>query len=132
MPDSGFMAEAWSSTMFQSFSNLDEVRTVMEVATLTNFPTTFNKEYNPLADQLKMVSRLQQTALQRGVTRDFYSVDYGSWDHHGGLLVPQQKMFKVVDDALDAYIAEAKAIGVWESTVIVEVSEFGRTMYPNG
>lgn len=132
MPDSGFMAEAWSSSMLQSFSNLNEVGAVEKIATLTNFPTTFNKEYNPLADQLKMVSRLQQTALQRGVTRDFYSVDYGSWDHHGGVLEPQQTMFKVVDDALNAYVAEAKAIGVWESTVLVQVSEFGRTMYPNG
>ena len=41
-------------------------------------------------------------------------------------------MFKAVDDALAAYVAEAKAIGVWESTILVQVSEFGRTMYPNG
>lgn len=132
MPDSGFMAEAWSSSMHQSFSVLDEIGIVEQVATVTDFPTVFEKEYNPLADQLKMVSRLQQAALQRGVTRDFYSVEYASWDHHGGVLGPQQTMFKAVDDALAAYVAEAKAIGVWESTVLVQVSEFGRTMYPNG
>jgi len=132
IPDSGFMAEAWSSSMHQSFSVLDEVSTVEQIATVTDFPVMFEKIYNPLADQLKMVSRLQQTALQRGVTRDFYSVEYGSWDHHSGVLAPQQTMFKTVDDALAAYVTEAKAIGVWESTVLVQVSEFGRTMYPNG
>ena len=132
IPDSGFMAEAWSSSMHQSFSVLDEVGTVEQIATVTDFPVMFEKIYNPLADQLKMVSRLQQTALQRGVTRDFYSVEYGSWDHHSGVLAPQQTMFKTVDDALAAYVTEAKAIGVWESTVLVQVSEFGRTMYPNG
>ena len=131
MPDSGFMAEAWSSSMHQSFSDLNEVGIVEQVSTVTDFPTIFNKEYNPLADQLKMVSRLQQTSLQRGVTRDFYSVEYGSWDHHRGVLGPQQTMFQTVDDALAAYVNEAKAIGVWESTVLVQVSEFGRTMYPN-
>ena len=132
MPDSGFMAEAYSSSFANTLSVLDEVGVVEQTATVTNFPTVFNKEYNPLADQLKMVSRLQQTAAQRGVTRDFYSVNYGSWDHHGGVLGPQQTMFKTVDDALAAYVAEAKAIGVWESTVIVQTSEFGRTMRPNG
>jgi len=41
-------------------------------------------------------------------------------------------MFQQVDDALAAYVEEAKAIGVWDSTIIVQASEFGRTLYPNG
>jgi len=111
---------------------MDELSIVEGITTATTFPVTFDKEYNPLADQLKMVSRLQQAALQRGVTRDFYSVEYGSWDHHGGVLGPQEIMFKKVDEALNAYVTEAKAIGMWESTVLVQISEFGRTLYPNG
>ncbi len=132
MPDSGFMAEAWSSQLHKTLSVMDELGIVEEIATVTTFPVIFDKEYNPLADQLKMVSRLQQAASQRGVTRDFYSVGWGSWDHHGGVIGPQETMFKKVDDALDAYVTEAKAIGVWESTVLVQTSEFGRTLYPNG
>mmetsp|Transcript_11819 Transcript_11819/g.16556 ORF Transcript_11819/g.16556 Transcript_11819/m.16556 type:complete len:474 (+) Transcript_11819:2172-3593(+) len=132
MPDSGFMAESWSSKIHQTFSVMDELGIVEEIDTATTFPVKFGNKYNPLADQLKMVSRLQQAALQRGVTLDFYSVKFGSWDHHGGVLGPQDAMFKKVDDALGAYVAEAKAIGVWESTVLVQTSEFGRTLYPNG
>ncbi len=132
MPDSGFMAETWSSQLHKTFSVMDELRIIEGIDTATTFPVEFDGEYNPLADQLKMVSRLQQTASQRGVTRDFYSVGWGSWDHHGGVLGPQETMFKKVDDALDAYVTEAKAIGVWESTVLVQTSEFGRTLYPNG
>ena len=132
MPDSGFMAESWSSKMHNTFSVMDELSIVDGITTATAFPVLFNNEYNSLADQLKMVSRLQQAALQRGVTRDFYSVGWGSWDHHRGVLGPQETMFKQVDDALDAYVAEAKAIGVWDSTVLVQTSEFGRTLYPNG
>jgi len=132
MPDSGFMAESWSSKMHNTFSIMDELSIVDGITTATAFPVTFDKEHNSLADQLKMVSRLQQAALQRGVTRDFYSVGWGSWDHHSGVLGPQEAMFKQVDDALDAYVTEAKAIGVWESTILVQTSEFGRTLYPNG
>ena len=132
MPDSGFMAESWSSNMHTTFSVMDELGIVEGINTATSFPVIFDKEENPLAAQLKMVSRLQQAALQRGVSRDFYSVGYGSWDHHSGVLEPQDIMFKKVDDALGAYVAEAKAIGVWESTVLVQSSEFGRTLSPNG
>lgn len=132
MPDSGFMAETWASNLHNTFGVLDELGIVEEINTVTPFPVTFDKEENQLAAQLKMVSRLQQAALQRGVSRDLYSVGYGSWDHHGGVLEPQDAMFKKVDEALGAYVAEAKAIGVWESTVLVQTSEFGRTLYPNG
>ncbi|KAL7542977.1 hypothetical protein ACHAXR_013016 [Thalassiosira sp. AJA248-18] len=127
-PTSGFMAEAWSSKMSSSLSIMDELREELNGATAqTSFP-----KLNSLGDQLKMVSRLQQTAANRGVSRDLYSVEYGSWDHHGGLAGPLDSMFQQVDDALAAYAAELKQLGLWESTVLIETSEFGRTMYPNG
>jgi uncharacterized protein (DUF1501 family) len=130
-PDSGFMAEAWSSKLHQSLSVTEELREGLETAPLT---TSFvlDKEGNPLGEQLKMVSRLQQVNVGRGITRDFYYVGYGSFDHHGGLAEPLDKMFNLVDEALDAYVTELKEIGLWESTVLVETSEFGRQIGPNG
>ena len=78
-PDSGFMAEAWSDSLHKTISLMGELSVLQDVSATTTFPS-----YNYLGDQLKLVSRLQQTALQRGVTRDLYSVSYGSWDHHLG------------------------------------------------
>lgn len=125
-PDSGFMAEQWSSKLHASLSAIDEFKVLEDVSALTSFPND-----NGLGNQLKLVSRLQQTAAQRGITRDLYSVGYSSFDHHGGLAGPLDSMFQQVDEALTAYSAELKALGLWDSTVLVEISEFGRTLYPS-
>jgi uncharacterized protein (DUF1501 family) len=39
--------------------------------------------------------------------------------------------FKTLNKALDTFITEIKSQGVWESTVIVQGSEFGRTLNAN-
>ena len=121
-----------SSKLHNSLSAIEELKLLEDVSTLTPFPTVFDKASNPLAEQLKLISRLQQTAAQRGVTRDLYSAEYSSFDHHGGVIEPLDFMFGQLDDALAVYAAELKALGLWSSTTIVEVSEFGRTLYPNG
>lgn len=128
-PDSGFMAERWSSKLHRTLSVNGELREGLEES--ASAVTSFPKE-NPLGDQLEMVSRLQRVNAQRGVTRDLYNVHWGSFDHHGGLAEPLESMFLQVDEALAAYVEELKEHSLWESTVLIEVSEFGRTLYPNG
>lgn len=43
-----------------------------------------------------------------------------------------QVMFSSVDIALNWYVTELKALGLWDSTTLVQTSDFGRTISPNG
>lgn len=93
VPESSFMAELWSSKLHHTMSIIGELREGLEGASLaTSF--VLDENGNPLGQQLRMVSRLQQANYQRGVTRDFYNVHYGSFDHHGGVVEPLDDMFK--------------------------------------
>lgn len=79
--DSGFMAESWSTTLHHTMSKLDELRLGYEsTSTMTTFPVSVSE--TELGQKFRTISRLQQSALTRGVTRDFYFVEYGSFDHH--------------------------------------------------
>merc|ERR1719433_1360014 len=40
--------------------------------------------------------------------------------------------FKAVDEALEVFVGELKAQGIWNSVVIASMSEFGRTLDSNG
>lgn len=42
------------------------------------------------------------------------------------------KLYGAMDDALDMFVAEMKALGVWESVTLQTLSEFARTMTSNG
>ena len=37
-----------------------------------------------------------------------------------------------VNEGYEAFAAELKAQGIWDSVVIIQTSDFGRTLSPNG
>lgn len=128
-PNSGFMAEQWSSMLHRTLVVTSELREGL----LSKSATTAFPQENDLGDKLEVLSRLQQVAFEEGVTRDFYYVSPNySFDHHGGLKEPLKESLALVDAALDAYVKEIKLLDLWDSTVLVETSEFGRHMNPNG
>ena len=118
-----------------------------KTTTSVTFPTS------EIADQLKTVTRLMQTAPVRDVARDIFYVQDGGYDTHKNskymLLLPFEsvsssylflcysvderlsKNFSTINAALEAFVAELKALNLWESTVLVQFSEFGRTLIPN-
>jgi len=126
--DSGFFAEKWSSIFHRTLDVIADLEESLSgVSTQTTFP-----RFNDLGDKLGMVSKMQQIARSQGKTRDFYYVEWGSFDHHGGLEGPLQYYLDQLNEGLEAYVGELKALDLWTSTVIVETSEFGRHLYPNG
>lgn len=73
LPDSGFFAESWSSTLYQTMTVTDELGSGYDAATTA---TSWSKSAleSDLGQKLRSVSRLQQSAVAQGVTRDFYFV----------------------------------------------------------
>ncbi|WP_321473811.1 DUF1501 domain-containing protein [uncultured Paludibaculum sp.] len=67
----------------------------------------------------------------------FVQISYGSWDHHVGIYTPMENdqgraklpgMAKTLDDGLSALLADLKASGALDETLIVMTGEFGRTV----
>lgn len=79
--DSGFHAETWSSTLTET---LERQRSLKDNVDQTNVTTVFPSN-NDIASQLKLVTRLMQTRIARGVKRDIFYVKDGGYDTHGEL-----------------------------------------------
>uniref|UniRef100_A0A7S4JX61 DUF1501 domain-containing protein n=1 Tax=Odontella aurita TaxID=265563 RepID=A0A7S4JX61_9STRA len=125
-PDSGIMGEKWSEVLHESLSSNQALREALDSTTVENmFPNT------GLGRQLQIVSRLMQTADVREITRDMYYVAVGGYDTHSMVEVNLANRFREVDGAIEAFAKELKAKGLWENTVLVETSDFARTLTPN-
>jgi uncharacterized protein (DUF1501 family) len=48
------------------------------------------------------------------------------------LLANQERLFADVDASLKAFVDEMKAKNVWDSVTVIQVSDFARTIAPNG
>jgi uncharacterized protein (DUF1501 family) len=80
---------------------------------------------------MKDVARLLQAGFP---TRVFYT-GYGGFDTHGdqgGATGQQANLFARLDGAVGAFAQDMKAMGIWNNTVIVVITEFGRRNYENG
>ena len=61
---------------------------------------------------------------------DAFYVEKGGFDTHNDLDI--EEGFGSVNTALESFVAEMKAQGVWENVTVVCVSEFGRALKANG
>jgi len=98
-------------------------------ATLT---TTYPTQGSSIGQQLNQVARLMATRGERRAERDIFFVQSSGWDMHGEAVDDLKEKFQELDDALRDFVAEVKAQGLWESTVMVTKSDFGRTLTSNG
>ena len=82
------------------------------------------------ASQLETAALYLKNASSRGVERVALSTYKGGFDTHATFdLGP---LFEDVDYSIGKFADELKAQGLWENTVVVAVSEFARTLRPNG
>jgi len=96
---------------------------------------TDDVDYNtsfPLMAQFKQVARLIKTRTRRKAERDIFMVEMGGWDHHNNLEENLWHWFDVVNTSFKDFVTELELQGVWDSTAILTVSEFGRTLGSNG
>ncbi len=63
--------------------------------------------------------------LERGVR--FIEIVKGGWDQHDKLATNHAKNARAVDQPVGAFLADLKARGLLDSTLVVFASEFGRT-----
>jgi uncharacterized protein (DUF1501 family) len=55
----------------------------------------------------------------------------GGYDMHSEVTQSLKTNFQDLNDAVSSFVSEMKSMGVWEDIVIVQTSEFARTLAPN-
>jgi cullin-associated NEDD8-dissociated protein 1 len=85
-----------------------------------------------LAKQFRQVARLIATRTARKAERDFFYVRIGGFDTHDNNNERLEEKFTEISDALEGFVTELKGQDIFDSTVIVTSSEFGRTLTSNG
>ena len=124
-------AETWSN-LFETAHN----ETLQLKATIDNTELatdSLNRRNQPtLNDQLKQIAKLIKSSGELGQDRQAFFVEVGGFDTHsdnGGVL---KQKFAEINDALEAFHEEMVAQGVWDDVLIVETSDFARTITSNG
>ena len=78
----------------------------------------------PMGRQLLLARRL----LERGVRYvQMFDGDIAPWDDHGTLYKHHRELAQASDKPTAAFLADLKRLGLFDDTLVVWVSEFGRT-----
>jgi len=119
-------AEAFGHAL-QSSETLGNHLDGIKSDTLDNY-----KAETVLAKQLHQVARVIATRKNRSAERDFFFVQLGGWDTHANIKTVLPGKLKEVDDAIADFVEELKVQKVFNNTVLVTKSDFGRTLSFNG
>lgn len=95
----------------------------------TNTNTTWDAS-GDVDEQFKMVARLLKMRDGLGLERSVFMLGSGGWDTHGSYNTNDQ--YGKIDTALGKFREEMISQKLWENTVVVTLSDFGRTLVGNG
>ena len=106
------------------------IRLMHEIASMPEFDlNNYPESTVKLASSFKAVAGYMKSRSFRKVNRDVFVVSQNGFDMHKADELAES--FQEVNEALDGFIQEIKSQGLWESTVIVQGSDFGRSMNTN-
>ena len=126
--NSNVFCNTWSDDFLRAVAEGDLTDEALKQATLTE---NFNI-YEDISVQLQQVAKLINTQVLRGVEREVFFVESKGWDHHADVNKYLSTWLTYMNTALSVFWKEMKAQGMEDNVVIVEISEFGRTLSPNG
>jgi len=81
-----------------------------------------------LGNQLSRVCEL----IGANISIPVYKVSIGSFDTHIDQFWRHRQLLRELDEAVSGTVKELKKIGIWNNTVIMTYSEFGRRAKENG
>lgn len=114
---SGYMSETWSSEIVRSITDLENMEQILWGASGEGF---------------NLISTIMQSHKSRGVDVDFFTVSNpGNMDSHSDNQGVIDSGFGGADSRLHEFVQELKENDLWDNVVIVQMSEFGRSLAPN-
>jgi len=120
-------AETFASTLLHSLQTSEQLGGVLDATTLfTSFAS------DAISEQFHQVARVIAARQTLQEERALFYVELGGFDTHNSLQETVQTKFELINAALDAFVTEMKAMGLWESVAVLTASDFARTMGSNG
>lgn len=99
------------------------------VDNIFNFPQTEKNRYGNTGFGNACITA--RNLLQANLGTRFVQITFGSWDHHTNIYLPNTQLKPMAtqfDNGLATLIADLKASGMLDQTLIVAQGEFGRTV----
>ena len=124
---SGTLGDLWSSILGQSLHQTEELLGFLGA---TSNSSEFQQD-SSMGKQFRLCSELMASHEARGVDRDVFFVSMPGFDSHSDVSETLQDQFQELNAALEEFVSRARTAGVWENVVLVQTSEFGRTLSPN-
>jgi uncharacterized protein (DUF1501 family) len=119
--------ETWAQQLQDSLRISQTLSAATSTVSLTaRFPT------DSLGQEFEQVARVISARSNLTEERQVFFVTSGGWDTHASLKDAVDANFVKVNAAVEAFETEMKAQGVWQDTVLLTSSDFGRTYAPNG
>jgi uncharacterized protein (DUF1501 family) len=131
----GMLAQQYShllqSTYQQKRQTAQDAYAIYSSATQGTLPGNIVFPNTSLGRQLKQVARAIMGRNALGALRQTFFVNRGGWDHHSETLASQLVMLGEVDDAIAAFWAQLRALGIEDQVTLFSGSDFGRTLTSN-
>mmetsp|Transcript_9446 Transcript_9446/g.14068 ORF Transcript_9446/g.14068 Transcript_9446/m.14068 type:complete len:383 (-) Transcript_9446:147-1295(-) len=128
--DSGIFGDSWSTSLVDSVLNTqllhEALNSVGGAATSVNFPNTH------VGSSLKYVSRMIASREARGADVDVFRVFAKRFDTHKNNNAEINQLFADINSSLRAFVDEMKSMDLWNDVTVIQTSEFGRSLSPNG
>lgn len=97
-----------------------------------DFDGLFAGAQTSLGDQLKMIARLIAGRSSLGNSRQIFFCQVGGYDTHQAMLGSHSNLVTELSNALAAFYNATVALGVAGNVTTFTVSDFNRTLTPNG
>jgi len=129
--DTSKFGETWSSRLAQSLFEYDMAKEVDRAVQSGAFDmSNYGDATTSIAIELKAVAQHMKSRHMRKVDREVYFVDqHGFDDHFSNNLAPK---LADANAALVQFVDFLKLESIWQNTVVLMSSDFGRTVVPNG
>ena len=125
---SNIFKETLGKTTTQSLDALEEFKNAIEA--VPEFTTNFSQ--HNLSQKLRMTAKTIAAKDDLGVSRQTFFVTIGGWDHHDEVLMNQQYLLGVVNDAIKEFFDALTEIGMDDKVTLFTISDFARTLTSNG
>ena len=132
--NSGVFGNAWSQAFVDIWNKTDALAEDFKGLTLdTPFHIPPELDVGGISSQLELVARLIKMRDRRGqgINRDIFYCEMGGYDAHFHLAEVLNDKLPSLNHAVATFWAEIKAQGLGNNVVVVQASEFGRTITPN-
>ena len=121
------MSESWSARVATS---LFEYEQLLEIDSMEEFKLgdhySAGLSHKSLNAKFKAILEFMLSRTVRNVNREVYILSQRGYDHHSANSVSD--LFMEANNALSDFVNELKSQELWESTVIVMGSDFGRSI----